>query len=125
MVGQASKRRDEIKDILESLNRALEQAVRTRSGFTPEVMRSFEDEGRRSREERTRAQMIDSTPVRRPEPAMERRAPEERREAPVSRRIEISPDMKRQGIEAAVDLGERLELRAAGRRSQGEWATGG
>jgi hypothetical protein len=113
MVGQQGmKRKEEITDIL---NRILEQATRTREGFTPQVVERFYDEGARNREERLRQQMREATPVR--QSAVTRRSEEQR--------AEISPHMRQRGIEAAVDLGERLELAASGRKiSLREWVTG-
>ena len=112
MTTQTGMKRKE--DIAELINAILEQAVRTRGGFTPDVVREFEREGSQAREERQRQQMREATPVKQLGPVVARRN--------VSR-TELSPEMKRQAIEAAVDLGERLELAVAGRRSRGEWAS--
>jgi hypothetical protein len=114
MVTQQGMKRKE--DITELINAILEQAVRTRQGFTPEVLHQFEREGSHAREERQRQQMRDATPVKQLGPVVARRREDVR--------ADLSPDMKRQAIEAAVDLGERLELAAAGRRSRGEWVSG-
>ncbi len=115
MTTQTGMKRKE--DITELINAILEQAVRTRGGFTPDVLREFEREGSQAREERQRQQMREATPVKQLGPVVARRNEERSR-------TELSPEMKRQAIEAAVDLGERLELAAAGRRSRGEWASG-
>ncbi len=117
MSGQTSgmKRRE---DLSEMINKMLDQATKTRGGFTPQVVNQFYDEGMRSREERQRQQMREATPVR-ALPVVARRSEEN------ERRSEISPEMKRHGIEAAVSLGERLELAASGRRlNLREWVTG-
>ncbi|MFN7991746.1 MAG: hypothetical protein U0R44_06345 [Candidatus Micrarchaeia archaeon] len=108
------------EDIAEMINQILEQATKTRGGFTPEVVNQFYDEGQRARDERQRQQVREATPVRQPAQVVARRREES------ERRSEISPQMRRQGIEAAVDLGERLELAAAGRKlNLRDWVTSG
>jgi hypothetical protein len=110
MVGQQGmKKKDEIAEML---NKILEQATRTREGFTPEVVQSFEQEGRRMK------QMREATPSKQLGGVVASKREE-------SRKNEISPHMKQKGIEAAVDLGERLELAASGRKlSMKDWTTG-
>ena len=105
------------EDITELINAILELAVRTRGGFTPDVLREFEREGSHAREERQRQQMREATPVKQLGPVVARRS------ETVNRR-EMSPDMTREAISASVDLAERLELLSMGRKSRGEWATG-
>ena len=99
------------EDITEILNRILDQAVRTRQGFTPDVIAQFEQEGSRNREERARQQVREATPVRRPEPA--------RREE----QVPVRPEVRKEAIEEAVRVGEMMELAVSGRRPRGEWAT--
>ncbi len=112
--GQGMKRKE---DITELINAILDQALRTRQGFTPDVVREFEREGNQNRQERARQQVRESTPVRQLGPVVARRSEETRS------RTDISPDMKRRGIEEGVRLGEMMELAVAGRRPRTEWAT--
>ncbi|HSB46917.1 MAG TPA: hypothetical protein VLD37_02800 [Candidatus Bilamarchaeum sp.] len=110
---QGMKKKEDFASIF---NRIIEQAVASREGFTPDVMRRFEDEGRRSREERQRQQVREATPVR--QSPVARRAEEAEQQ-----RAQISPHMRQRGIEEAVRCGEMMELAVAGRRPRTEWAT--
>ncbi len=115
MSSTSMKRQEDIKDLI---NAILDQALRTRQGFTPEVVREFEREGAENREARARQQVRESTPVRQLGPVVARRNDEARS------RTDISPEMKRRGIEESVRMAEMMELAISGRRPKAEWATG-
>jgi len=107
------KRKEDLASIITNI---LDEATRTRRGFTPQVVAEFYDEGMRAsrareaspqqREERMR----DVTPSRQLGNIVARRAEE------AEQRAQLNPVMTQRAIESAVDLGERLELAAQGRR---------
>lgn len=124
---QGMKKKEDITSII---NTILDEASRTRKGFTPEVVREFESEGRRASEARQE---------RRAEPQVRPREEHVREMTPsrqlgsvvahraedTERKASISPIMTQRAIESAVDLGERLELASQGRRlNLREWVTG-
>ncbi|MFH0885209.1 MAG: hypothetical protein V1861_05870 [Candidatus Micrarchaeota archaeon] len=123
---QGMKKKEDIASIINSI---LDEASRTRRGFTPEVVREFEDEGRRAsqsregrRVEQPRAReesVREMTPSRQLGTVVAHRAEDRERKA------SISPVMTQRAIESAVDLGERLELASAGRRlNLRDWVSG-
>ncbi len=118
---QGMKKKEDIASIINSI---LDQAAKTRRGFTPDVVQEFYDEGRRAREQRPaeqrREELIrESTPSRQLGNIVARRREE------TEQRTLLSPHMSQRAVEAAVDLGERIELAAQGRRlSLREWVTG-
>lgn len=117
MVGtQGMRKKDEISQIISHI---LDQAARTRRGFTPEVVNEFFDEGMRAtlrREEQAERQRQE-IPHRQLGSMVASRRDEQR--------AMISPVMTQRAIESAVDLGERLELASSGRRlSLRDWVTG-
>jgi hypothetical protein len=118
MAGTTLKKKENITDILRNI---LEQATRTRRGFTPEVVGEFYEEGLRAqqrREQGRRAELREATPSRQLGNMVATRRSEEAER----QRAQISPHMRQRGIEEAVDLGERLELAAQGRPlSLREW----
>jgi rRNA maturation endonuclease Nob1 len=121
---QGMKKKENLAQVINSI---LDEAARTRRGFTPEVVREFEDEGRRAsirREERHAEPQPREEHVREMTPSRQLGSMVARRAEDTERKASISPVMTQRAIECAVDLGERLELASLGRRSRGEWATG-
>lgn len=124
---QGMRRKEDIASIINSI---LDQASRTRKGFTPDVVREFEVEGRRAAEART--ETARQAPPRQREEAMREVTPSRqlnivvrRAEETEQQRAAISPVMTQRAIESAVDLGERLELASGGRRlSLRNWVSG-
>jgi len=123
---QGMKKKEDIASIINSI---LDEATRTRKGFTPEVVREFETEGRRAsqnREERRAEQpRARDEHVREMTPSRQLGAVVAHRAEDTERKTSISPVMTQRAIESAVDLGERLELASQGRRlSIRDWVTG-
>jgi predicted dithiol-disulfide oxidoreductase (DUF899 family) len=116
MVGtQGMKKKDEIAQIISSI---LDQAARTRKGFTPDVVNEFFDEGMRSAQRREEVRRTEAEVPHRQLGAMVASRRDEGRAM-------ISPVMTQRAIESAVDLGERLELASQGRRlSLRDWVSG-
>jgi hypothetical protein len=116
------------EDIAGLISNILEQAARTRKGFTPDVVDEFYEEGLRASQRR------EEPVARRPDEdrAMREVTPSRqlgnivafRRREEAQSRTELSPEMKRQAIEESVRLGEMMELAVSGRRSDRQWATG-
>jgi rRNA maturation endonuclease Nob1 len=121
---QGMKKKEDIASIINSI---LDEATRTRKGFTPEVVREFESEGRRAsqgREERRAEPRAREEHVREMTPSRQLGSVVAHRAEDTERKASISPVMTQRAIECSVDLGERLELAASGRRTRGEWASG-
>lgn len=118
---QGMRKKEDLAAVISSL---LDQAARTRRGFTPEVLQEFYDEGLRAQQreqpERRGERIREATPSRQLGRVVARRTEEP------EQRTSISPHMTQRAIESAVDLGERLELAALrGRRlSLRSWVTG-
>jgi hypothetical protein len=128
MAGSQGMKKKE--DITQLISHILDEAARSRKGFTPEVVSEFYEEGRRAatqrREDRQQA------PPRQREENMREVTPSRqlnmvvrRAEETEAQRAAISPVMTQRAIESAVDLGERLELASAGRRMNfRDWVSG-
>ncbi len=118
MAGTQGMRRKE--DFASLITGILDEAARTRRGFTPQVVAEFYDEGMRASQARASRQeerpqqreerLREATPSRQLGNIVARRAEE------AEQRAQINPVMTKRAIESAVDLGERLELAASGRR---------
>ncbi len=132
MVSTQGMRRKE--DIVQMINRLLDEADKSRRGFTPDVVNEFFREGMAANQRRgqqaagaqaqatqqqRREQISEMTP-RRPLDNMVVSRREE-----MEQRVLISPHMTQRAIVAAVNLGERIELAAQGRRlNLRDWVTG-
>ncbi len=125
MAGSQGMRKKE--NLAQIINSILDEAARTRRGFTPDVVREFEDAGRQASARRVE-QRAEARPreehVREITPSRQLGSMVARKAEDAERKALISPVMTQRAIECAVDLGERLELASMGRPSRGEWATG-
>ncbi|MCI0503916.1 hypothetical protein L0Y65_04355 [Candidatus Micrarchaeota archaeon] len=139
MAGSQGMRKKE--DITTIINSILEEASRSRKGFTPEVVREFEAEGRKAAEARAgggrqaapqRRDVQQQAAPRQREESMHEVTPSRqlnivvrRAEETEQQRASLSPVMTQRAIESAVGLGERLELAAQGRAlNLRSWVTG-
>jgi hypothetical protein len=122
---QGMKKKEDIASIINSI---LDEASRTRKGFTPEVVREFESEGRRAsqvREERRAEPRAREEHVREMTPSRQLGAVVAHRAEDTERKASLNPVMTQRAIESAVDLGERLELASQGRRlNLRDWVSG-
>jgi|WetSurMetagenome_2_1015567.scaffolds.fasta_scaffold403367_3 hypothetical protein len=128
MAGSQGMKKKE--DITQLISHILDEAARSRKGFTPEVVSEFYDEGRRAATQR-REERQQAAPRQREEnmrevtPSRQLNIVVRRAEETEQQRAAISPVMTQRAIESAVDLGERLELAGQGRRmSFRDWVSG-
>jgi len=124
---QGMKKKEDIASIINSI---LDEASRSRKGFTPEAVREFEVEGRRAADQR-REPRVQPAPrqhdetMREVTPSRQLNMVVRRAEETEQQRAAISPVMTQRAIESAVDLGERLELASEGRRlNLRDWVSG-
>lgn len=124
---QGMKRKE---DVIQLINRILEEADKSRRGFTPEVIDEFYREGLSANQKRLEAQTWTGA-QRREQPISEvtPRRPLDNlvfsRREEMEQRAMLSPHMTQRAIVAAVDLGERLELAAQGRKlNLRDWVMG-
>jgi hypothetical protein len=112
MAGTTTRTRKE--EITQLLNNILDLAARTRQGFTPEVVTSFYEEGLRASEHRAEqagARRYDDRS--RPEPSrLQLSDVVVRRSEDRTAVRSISPLITRRAVEAAISLGEQIELAA-------------
>ncbi len=99
------KKRDIGEELRNVINRILNDAVRSRKGFTPELIASYEEAAIRRREEREEQRR----PIRELRPSRNLSYMVARRKAK-KEETTLSQYTTRSAIMAALDLGERLEL---------------
>ena len=109
---QSMKKKEEKEDFAQFINKLLNDVDKARKGFTPEVVGQFYEEGARAnqrRETQKREELLKEATPSRQFPNIVIKKKEEQKTI-------VSPLMTQHAIEAAVDLGERLELAAQGRK---------
>jgi len=101
------KKKTGTEQVAEIINSILEEASRSRGGFTPQTIQGFYKEGLEGREAREQKELSSLKPSRQLGNMVATRKDE---------KPQITVKVGEKAIEASVDLAERLELAAAGKK---------
>ncbi len=118
--GMKKKQAVALDEVAKIINRILDEAARTRGGFTPEVVKGFYDEGKEARVARESKGILEKTPSKQITKIVARK----NEEGP--RQVRPAEEAGRESLKAAGELAGMLESAAGKSRklNLGEWVAG-
>ena len=123
-VAPEMKKKTSFDQVTQIINRILDEAAKSREGFTPEVINQFYKEGQAARQnDEQKTKIARATPTKQIGTIVARKSEPKDNEPKLKTDITIKVGEK--AIDASVDLAERLELATRGKKLDlRDWVTG-
>jgi hypothetical protein len=121
-VAPEMKKKTSFDQVTQIINRILDEAAKSREGFTPEVINQFYKEGQAARQnDEQKTKIARATPTKQIGTIVARKS-EPKEDV---RKADITIKVGEKAIDASVDLAERLELATRGKKLDlRDWVTG-